>query len=75
MCGIITQLQKEQNGGSGIGLSIAQAVAEAYGGKLKSAVKMGSRFCSRLPYKKLSMFIKVLQDSLRENIQTVLLNI
>jgi hypothetical protein len=41
--------------------------------KLKSAVKMGSQFCSRLPYKKLSMFIKVLQDSLRENIQTVLL--
>ena len=28
---------------------------------------------SRLPYKKLSVFIKVLQDSLRENIQTVLL--
>ena len=41
MCGIITQLQKEQNGGSGIGLSIAQAVAEAYGGKTKVSSKDG----------------------------------
>ena len=35
MCGIITQLQKEQNGGSGIGLSIA------YGGKTKVSSKDG----------------------------------
>ena len=41
MCGIITQLQKEQNGGSGIELSIAQAVAEAYGGKTKVSSKDG----------------------------------
>lgn len=41
MCGIITQLQKEQNGGSGIELSIAQAVAEAYGGKIKVSSKDG----------------------------------